>query len=137
MKNYLFYFLVIFSFYLGFSQNQNYSDAFIEKCIREVFNDKANELVFESSSVRLRVLNRFMKHQTYVEYHPEYRGKKFTSTNELPLFNKYNYSLKRDVIYNKEIFNPLKYNISMNPKKKMMYRIADTDYILYVLPNQN
>ena len=117
-------------------QKKNYSDQFIKDCIREVFQDKADELVFNSDSARFSFMSDFMKNQVVVEYHPEYTGKGFESTYSMALNNKYNPSMQKDVSYNEATFNPLKYHLPMNTHKKIIYRVADTDYILIINPRK-
>lgn len=118
------------------SQRNSYSNQFIRDCIIEVFQDQADDLVFNSNSNRLQVITNFYKKQLFIEYRPELREKEFESTDDLKLNNKYNPSLLRDNSYLISTFNPLKYNIQISPLNKMMYRIADTDYIIIVVPNK-
>ena len=114
----------------------NYSDSFINKCIVEIYQDKSDELVFNSNSQRQRLLFDFMKNRVVVEYIPSFKGKKIKSTNELSVFKKYNTILTNDVLYEKKSFNPLKYINSINLKavNNLFFRIADTDYIMIVFP---
>jgi len=116
------------------NQKNTYSDQFIRDCIVEVFQDQADDLVFNSSSVRFQYLTDFMKKQVVVEYRPEYSGKIFESTSDLKLNNKYNINMQKDDSYNESTFNPLKYELSMNPLNKKIYRISSTDYILIINP---
>lgn len=132
----LLFLFVLFSSFKSIAQSNNYSDAFIESCIREIFQEQADELVFNSSSARYSFMSNFMKNQVVVEYHPEYAGKGFESTNSLSLNNKYNSNMQKDTSYNEVTFNPLKYQLPMNTNKKIMYRIADTDYILIINPRK-
>jgi len=118
------------------SQRNNYSDQFIENCIREVFQDQADVLVFNSSSRRLAVITEFFKNNILIQYKPEYNGKKFELVSSLGLNNKNNTLLKIDLNYNENIFNPLKYQFPMNPRKKQMYRLDNTDYIISIFPSK-
>jgi hypothetical protein len=125
-------FLLIAS--LSFGQDfitKKHSDQFIKNCIIEVFQDKS-DIVFDSNSKRYELIKHFFKNQVSVEYRPEYKGKKFESTNDLNLNNKNNSNLHKDESYHSNTFNPLKYNISMNPIKKQMYRIGLSDYIMII-----
>ena len=117
-------------------QEKNHSDEFIKNCIIEIFQEKADKLVFNSNSMRYTLMRNFIKHNVIVEYHPEFQGKGFESTNSLPLQNKYNSAIQRDQSYQIGVFNPLRYAISMSPNKKMMYRIADSDYIMIISPKK-
>lgn len=112
-------------------ETMTHSDQFIRNCVIEVFQDKAN-VVFDSESKRYEIIKNFFTHQVSVEHRPEYAGKKFESTNNLALQNKNNPNLKRDVMYVQNTFNPLKYNITMNPTKRLMYRIGKSDYIMII-----
>lgn len=115
-------------------QKKEHSDEFIKNCIVEIFQEKADKLVFNSNSMRYALMSDFIKHNVVVEYHPEFQGKGFESTNSLPLQNKYNSAIQRDQSYQIGLFNPLRYAVSMSPNKKMMYRIADSDYIMIISP---
>jgi hypothetical protein len=119
---------------LSFGQDfiaKKHSDQFIKNCIIEVFQDKS-QVVFDSNSRRYELIKHFFKNQVSVEYRPEYKGKKFESTNDLNLNNKNNSNLQRDESYDQNMFNPLKYKISMNPIKNQMYRIGLSDYIMTI-----
>lgn len=119
---------------LSFGQDfiaKKHSDQFIKNCIIEVFQDKS-QVVFDSNSRRYELIKHFFKNQVSVAYRPEYKGKKFESTNDLNLNNKNNSNLQRDESYDQNMFNPLKYKISMNPIKKQMYRIGLSDYIMTI-----
>jgi len=129
--------LLISSFSFGQEiQEHKYSDQFIKDCIVEVFQDQADELVFNSSSRRLAVITDFFKNNISVEYRPEYHGKGFDLISSLGLNNKYNSSLQVDTHYDSNVFNPLKYRFSMNPRSKEMYRIDNTDYIISIYPSK-
>lgn len=137
---------IVFTLFLSslytFSQganNLNVSKAYIEKCIIEIFQDQADELVFNSSSDRLRFLSDFMRNQVVVEYRPEYSGKDFESTTSLNVFTKYNASLVTDEHYDQNTFNPLKYvyTINTNTPKRLMYRIGNSDHIMIINPRNN
>lgn len=130
--------LSVTSFFFSYSQDykkNEFSEEFIRSCIIEVFQEHADDLVFDSSSERHRLLTNFMN-RLEVIYEPNYKDKKFDSTNDLTLFTKYNPLLVNDKSYNKTTFNPLKYigAINLNSKAKKIYRIASTDYLMIVSP---
>lgn len=96
---------------------RNYSDKQIEKFVREVFANHADDLVLNSNSRRLSIFKDFLS-RFNIEYHPEYNGKGFKKLSEIDLNNKYNQNLTKDVVLDIENFNPLKYNFDMLSKKK-------------------
>ncbi|ESU25861.1 hypothetical protein FLJC2902T_30560 [Flavobacterium limnosediminis JC2902] len=118
----------------GKNQSRKYSEEQVELFIREVFQDKADELVFKSSGGRLEMITDFLQNRTSVVYAPEYRGKKFKALFDFKLSNKYNPKLERDLKVSVSSFNPLKYEIPMFPKNKELYRIGNTDYLLIITP---
>lgn len=141
MKKQLIFITLLLTLISSFSfgqklENQKYSDAFIENCIREVFQDQADVLVFNSNSVRYSLMSNFMKNNISVDYKPEYQGKKIALISSLGLNNKYNSSFQVDSHYDSSIFNPLKYKFPMSPRKKTMYRLDNTDYIISIFPSK-
>ncbi|WP_313808329.1 hypothetical protein [Flavobacterium sp.] len=137
MKKILFVVALLFCL-LSNAQNQtnSYSSKQIEVFIKEVFGDSADELVFKSETDRLQLITDFFS-RVEVKYVPELRGKGFKSLDDVKLSNKYNSGLKRDVNVNLSTFNPLKYDVSMLPKEREIYRIGNTDYILIIKPVEN
>lgn len=111
---------------------ENYSNAFIEKCIVEVYQDAADELVFNSKSKKLQVITYFFQKRYEVKYMPEYRGKEFDLLSSVPLNNKYNKQLKIDAYYKPDSFNPLKYQLPLTPRETKIYRIGSTDYLIFI-----
>lgn len=118
---------------LGISQENKYSKAQIESFVREVFKDKADELVLNSKSRRLEIITEFLSRFEVAE-RPELKGKKFQFLSEVSLSNKYNSDLKMDTYYNPNNFNPLKYNFNMSSKEVLLYRIGDSNYIIRIFP---
>jgi hypothetical protein len=122
---------------MSYSQAQviskdSYSSAFIQKCIIEVYQDAADELVFNSKSKKLQVITYFFEERYEVKYMPEYKGKEFNLLSLVPLNNKYNKQLKIDTDYKPDSFNPLKYNLPLTPRETKIYRIGNTDYLIFI-----
>lgn len=113
-----------------------YSSQQIERFIREVFLEHADALVLENNdSGRLALITGFLNHRFEIQYKPEFSGKKFDLLSSIGLSNKYNLNLKRDLtVTDKYLFNPLKYNLPMHARNKLIYRVDNTDYILTILP---
>ncbi|MFD2543035.1 hypothetical protein ACFSSB_11955 [Lacinutrix gracilariae] len=118
--------------YAQVHSKENYSNAFIEKCIVEVYQDAADELVFNSKSKKLQVITYFFQKRYEVKYMPEYRGKEFDLLSSVPLNNKYNKQLKIDAYYKPDSFNPLKYQLPLTPRETKIYRIGGTDYLIFI-----
>lgn len=114
----------------------NYSDTFIKKCIVEVFQDKADELIFssKSKSKSLQRINRLFKKRLVIKHILNYTNDNVVLLSTVPLFDKYNKNLVVDTAYNSETFNPLKYKFKYKENKTMIYRIDATDYLIFIHP---
>lgn len=129
----LLFLFVSFSSFKSIAQN-NYSDIVIENCIREVFKDKADELVFNSNSTRYDLIKNFFQRIEIIALSKTSSEKMINLTN-LKLNNKYNQNLQHSVVTNIQNFNPLKYNFNMNPKVQKRVRLND-DYIISINPKK-
>jgi hypothetical protein len=56
----------------------------------------------------------------------------FKKLSEVPLFNVYNPSLKRDIVFNKTNFNPLKYDFSFYSRNGSYIRVDNTNYVIKI-----
>lgn len=119
------------------NQGTRYSEQQIELFIREVFQEKADELVFKSSDGKLEMITDFLQNRTNIIYAPSYRDKKIKSVLDFPLYNKYNPKLERDLKISVSTFNLLKYDFPMFPKDKTVYKLGETNYILVISPVVN
>ena len=132
-------FFCVISMNFTFAQTNvktNYSDAFIKKCIVEVFQDKADELVFssKSKSKSLQKINRLFKKRLVIKHILNYTNEDVVLLSTVPLFDRHNKNLVVDTAYNSETFNPLKYKFKFNENKTMIYRIDATDYLIFIHP---
>ena len=138
MNKFLLYELV-FVLFVSFCSFQNtntqtaYTREQITTFIREVFVDQADVLVLNSTSGRFELIEKFLYRFKMVNQ-PQYAEKKYPLLSSLPLLNKYNPNLSRDRIVNPNTFNPLKYHFPMVSKKKEIYRVDNTDYVIIIEP---
>ena len=117
----------------GSQKEQPYTDARTEQFIREVFADEADNILKDRQSRRYVMITGFLK-RVEIKNSPEYRKKKMKLLSTLAVVTDYNPSLKTDLIFNAESFNPLKYNFAMSSKKAQAYRFDNTDYIIVIHP---
>jgi len=52
--------------------------------------------------------------------------------SEIPLFNVFNDSLKRDHSFNPMKFNPLKYNFKFHSADTQLIRVDNSDYFIII-----
>ena len=115
------------------SQTLSYSKTQIERFVREVFANHADELVLQSPTSRLQLIQDFLS-RVQITNQPGYTGKKFTLLSTIALQNKYNPNLSRDAFYDPVTFNPLKYNFPMASRSKEIFRFDHTDYLITIEP---
>lgn len=128
------FFLAMFYCTTGFAQSNNFSKEHIDNCILEVFQNHAEELVFNSSSTRYDLINDFFQRIEIVSS-PKTSGEKLTNLSNLKLNNKYNQNLQHDVVTDVQNFNPLKYSFNMNPTVQKRVRLND-NYIILINPKK-
>jgi len=105
------------------------------KFIKEVYQDKANDIIF-SNEGRTERFEDLILNRLKVMYLPYEVNEKYLNISGFALLNNYNTNLRRDNVYNKQTFNPLKYDLSFFASKKVIYRI-DNKYVLIVSPQLN
>tara|TARA_R110002012_G_scaffold143264_5_gene301460 strand:+ start:381 stop:788 length:408 start_codon:yes stop_codon:yes gene_type:complete len=126
--------LTFFLILIQFSYSQNtYSDNQIRDFIKEVFSAQSNELVFQNPE-RYKAINRFFA-KIKIELRNDIDiNKKFDNYFDLPLNNKYNSHLQKDKTFSFQNFNPLKYKVQMFPQESKIYRLGNTQYLLFINP---
>lgn len=118
---------------IGITQGKKYTKAQIEIFVREVFKEKADELVLNSNSRRLEIITEFLNRVEITE-RTDLSDKKIKLLSTVPINTKYNPNLKLDTYYNQDTFNPLKYDFSMSSNEVLIYRIDNTNYIIRIFP---
>lgn len=63
---------------------------------------------------------------------PRHSGESYALLSSLPLRNKYIPDLRRDAFTLPLSINPLKYHINFFQKEDQVFRIDDTDYVLFI-----
>lgn len=132
-KIYLLLFLCLSAF-SAFAQNDNRQsdNSAIDPRITEVFGNQIGLILSEPQ--RLKDLNALLFERYEILNAPIEKDEKFVKLSEVPLFNIYNSDLKRDVVFNKETFNILKYDMRFFAKTDIVYRIDNTDFLIVIHP---
>lgn len=100
--------------------------------IEDVYQAKTKELVYDNEQF-LKDIKHLLRNRItiYKESNPKTQ-KKGMLLSDAPLFNEYNKDLKRDVDFDVENFNPLKYQLDFFANGTYVYRVDDTDYFIQV-----
>ena len=130
----------LFCFFLTFAlvALANISDANAQQVnakIQEVYGDKTQEIV-QNDPERIKVLNDLLDNRIKIVESPIVGEDKYPKLSSVPLANKYNPNLQRDLVFDPNNFNPLKYNMNFFTPTVQIYRVDNTDYII-VINTQN
>ncbi len=101
--------------------------------IQEAYGDKTQELVMNDAE-RLSFLTDLIENRVKVIESPVVGDDKYTKLSSAALFNKYNSTLTRDIAYDPNSFNILKYDLKFSSKNAEIYRIDNTDYLIVIQP---
>ena len=103
--------------------------------IQEVYGDKTQEIL-QNDPERIKVLNDLLDNRIKIVESPVVGEDKYTKLSTVPLQNKYNPDLKRDLSFDPASFNPLKYGMNFFTSEVQIYRVDNTDYLI-VIQQQN
>lgn len=103
----------------------------IDNRIREIFANKTDEY-FTANPGILDVYNDLLQNRINLIVSPIVGDDKYPKLSEVPLLNKYNPDLKRDVVFDPLTFNVLKYSLNFFTNTTSVYRIDNTDYLIII-----
>ncbi len=112
----------------------NVSDASAQQVnskIQEVYGDKTQEIA-QNDPERIKLLNDLLDNRIKIIESPIVGEDKYTKLSSVPLLNKYNTNLKRDLIFDPANFNPLKYSMNFFTSEAQIYRVDNTDYLIVI-----
>jgi hypothetical protein len=106
----------------------------VDNFINEVYGDQAQTMIF-SNKQRYQTLRKLILERMQIIRQAEIRDKKYPKISEVGILNMYNKELKHDGFFNKNTFNPLKYNLEFFDRNGLRaYRIDNTEYLLIIQP---
>lgn len=100
--------------------------------IDEAYGDKADEYIY-SNGQNLKLMKQLLRNRIKISQtdNPNFLKKgKFLS--EVPLFDYFNKTIKREAVFNLETFNPLCYRLDFFSKGNYFYRIDNTNYYIEI-----
>ena len=112
----------------------NISDANAQQVnakIQEVYGDKTQEIA-QNDPERIKLLNDLLDNRIKIIESPIVGEDKYTKLSSVPLLNKYNANLKRDLTFDPANFNPLKYSMNFFTSEVQIYRVDNTDYLIVI-----
>lgn len=116
---------------LAFEQ-QTFTKAKIDNFIREAYADNY-DVVFNDQR-RYNMIVDFFQNRLSYEMNSEYSAKMVSNITDLELSTKYNANQQRDLSFDIDTFNPLKYKFEFSPQKSKIYKLGNTEYYMLVKP---
>lgn len=99
--------------------------------LKEVYQDKLDKYVL-SRPARLNDFKHLLRNRIVIKKITGDLGSKVKKLSQVSLFDNYNPNLKRDLTFNLETFNPLKYNLEFFRVGSVMYHIDNTEYYIVI-----
>lgn len=112
--------------------NKNVKDPLntLEKnMLKEVYGESLQKNVLNNPE-RLRSIKNIIRNRVEILNLPNY-PKNYKLLSQVPLFNKYNSSLKREA-FRKTTFNPLRYTFDFYTNEAQVFRVDNTDYYIVI-----
>lgn len=106
----------------------------VNQFISEVYGDYANDVIFQTPNMKKAIEHRLVNKVRYatVSYSSINSGKTYKKLSSIPLMTKYNSNLQRDLSFDPNNFNPLKYDFNFNAKSNEVYLVDNTNYIIII-----
>ncbi len=123
---YCYFFLLMLFLNISFLHSQD-----INPKIVEVYGEKLQEIL-KNDPERIKIFNDLLENRIKIVKSPIVGEDKYVKLSSIPLSNKYNPNLKRDVVFDPNNFNPLKYNMDFFTSIVQAYRVDNTDYIIVI-----
>lgn len=103
--------------------------------INEVYANKAEVYVL-SRPQRVKDIKHILRNRVYIQEHKNKDLSSYKPLSSVALFNTYNKGLKRDVFFDSNEFNVLKYNFDFYSRttETLTYRIDNTNYLINIKP---
>lgn len=116
-----------------FNENVNAPLSMAERQqLEEVYGDKLQTYIL-SKPQRLKAVKNILRNRVEIKEFTNPRDyKDCTLLSEVSLFDYYVQDLKRDLVFNKNSFNPLKYNFEFYSRGAHMYRVDNTNYFIII-----
>ena len=101
--------------------------------IRELYKESTEDVILNDKA-RLKRIKHLLRNRLKIfKLDQKDKQRNYTLLSEVELFNHYNSELKRDIVFDRYGFNPLKYNLNFYPSQNVLYRIDGTNYFVQIM----
>ena len=100
--------------------------------LKEVYGASFDKEILSRPN-RVLSMKNLLRNRIVIENRPNPKDqKKCTLLSQVPLFDVFVSTLKRDSVFNPQYFNPLKYAFSFYSQGEHMYQVDGTDYFILI-----
>ena len=103
-----------------------------ENKLKEVFADSYQNYILNIPAHLKRYKNLLRNRVEILKLDKKIDQKECSLLSQIALFDAFNKNLKRDLVFNKNNFNPLKYNFNFFSKGNLLYRVDNTNYFILI-----
>ena len=100
--------------------------------IREVYKESTEDVIVNDKAHLKRVKHLLRNRLKIFKLDQKDKQRNYTLLSEVELFNHFNPELKRDMVFDRYGFNPLKYNLNFYPSMNVLYRVDGTNYFIQI-----
>lgn len=105
--------------------------------ITEVYGETTADNVL-GNPIRLKNIKNILRNRVEILELPADKNKKSCPLlSTVPLMDYYVDGLERDVVFNPETFNPLKYLFNFNSNGSELYKVDNSNYYIYIKSQHN
>lgn len=104
------------------------------RMLREVYGEQLQEKVLDRPQFKKDIKHYLRNRIVYFKEPNVNNHKKYELLSTVPLHDVLDKALKRDVVFNKKNFNPLKYQFPVFTNKTLLYRIDNTNHFILIKP---
>ncbi len=98
--------------------------------IKEVYAEYSNQYVLDKPQ-RLKDIKNILRNRVIIRQIQNRNDvKNVIELSDVALFNDFNSELKRDITFNPDTFNPLKYKLNFYSRSGYMYHVDGTNYYI-------
>ncbi len=109
-----------------------FAQATVTDKIEEVYGPTNGEF-FKNNPDLIQFFNNLLENRIHYSHSPIEPNEKYEKLTNIPLNNKYNPNIQRDVVFDPNTFNPLKYQLNFYSRFTQIYRI-DNENLLMINP---
>ena len=100
--------------------------------INEVYDEYAQQFIFDNPN-KLKSIKNTLRNRVRIYEEKIKDLSNLQKLSQVPLFKTFNDKLERDIVFNPNTFNPLKYDFNYNSRDKTKsYRVDNTNYIIVI-----